>query len=195
MNKLALSAAAALLISGLVIAPSANAATLINNTISASYLFPDANTVPTGAFTYTHSTFSVTDPGVETTLIIANLANPSINDEIAIDFTAYAVTFTWLNAASRTAAAFNGPEFTITSGNPFSAITNVVSVGHTVSASLVGGVLEVNWAGQTFAANDTVVVNFASPVPELSTWAMMILGFAGVGYMTYRRRETAALAV
>ena len=31
-------------------------------------------------------------------------------------------------------------------------------------------------------------------VPEPSTWAMMILGFAGVGYMTYRRRKPAALA-
>ncbi|MEH2517767.1 hypothetical protein V1279_003340 [Bradyrhizobium sp. AZCC 1610] len=31
-------------------------------------------------------------------------------------------------------------------------------------------------------------------VPEPSTWAMMILGFAGVGYMTYRRRKTVALA-
>jgi hypothetical protein len=31
-------------------------------------------------------------------------------------------------------------------------------------------------------------------VPEASTWAMMILGFAGVGYMTYRRRKTAAVA-
>ena len=31
-------------------------------------------------------------------------------------------------------------------------------------------------------------------VPEPSTWAMMILGFAGVGYMAYRRRKTAALA-
>ena len=26
-------------------------------------------------------------------------------------------------------------------------------------------------------------------VPEPSTWAMMILGFAGVGFMTYRRRQ------
>ncbi|WOH47739.1 PEPxxWA-CTERM sorting domain-containing protein [Bradyrhizobium sp. sBnM-33] len=30
-----------------------------------------------------------------------------------------------------------------------------------------------------------------APVPEPSTWAMMILGFAGVGYMTYRRRRQA----
>jgi PEP-CTERM motif len=33
-------------------------------------------------------------------------------------------------------------------------------------------------------------------VPEPSTWAMMILGFAGVGFMAYRRRDqSAALAV
>jgi hypothetical protein len=31
-------------------------------------------------------------------------------------------------------------------------------------------------------------------VPEPSTWAMMILGFTGVGYVTYRRRKVAALA-
>ncbi len=30
-------------------------------------------------------------------------------------------------------------------------------------------------------------------VPEPSTWAMMILGFAGVGFMTYRRRNQATL--
>ena len=29
----------------------------------------------------------------------------------------------------------------------------------------------------------------APPVPEPSTWAMMILGFAGVGFMAYRRKR------
>jgi hypothetical protein len=33
----------------------------------------------------------------------------------------------------------------------------------------------------------------AGAVPEPSTWAMMILGFAGIGFMTYRRRNQAAL--
>jgi len=33
-----------------------------------------------------------------------------------------------------------------------------------------------------------------SAVPEPSTWAMMILGFIGIGGMTYRRRKSAALA-
>jgi hypothetical protein len=35
---------------------------------------------------------------------------------------------------------------------------------------------------------------FSSAVPEPSTWAMMILGFAGVGFLTYRRRNQAAVA-
>jgi CHRD domain/PEP-CTERM motif len=30
-------------------------------------------------------------------------------------------------------------------------------------------------------------------VPEPSTWAMMILGFAGVGFMAYRRKSKQAL--
>jgi hypothetical protein len=35
-----------------------------------------------------------------------------------------------------------------------------------------------------------------STVPEPSTWAMMTLGFAGVGFMAYRRRhQTATLRV
>jgi len=28
-----------------------------------------------------------------------------------------------------------------------------------------------------------------TPVPEPSTWAMLILGFAGVGYLAYRRNN------
>jgi hypothetical protein len=32
-----------------------------------------------------------------------------------------------------------------------------------------------------------------SAVPEPSTWAMMILGFGGIGFMTYRRKSKPAL--
>jgi hypothetical protein len=39
------------------------------------------------------------------------------------------------------------------------------------------------------SAFDSVVISTVDAVPEPSTWAMMILGFAGVGYMTYRRRK------
>jgi hypothetical protein len=36
-------------------------------------------------------------------------------------------------------------------------------------------------------------VTLTAPVPEPSTWAMMILGFAGVGFMAFRRKNKTAL--
>ena len=35
-------------------------------------------------------------------------------------------------------------------------------------------------------------INLTSSVPEPSTWAMMILGFFGVGFMAYRRKSQGA---
>jgi hypothetical protein len=42
-------------------------------------------------------------------------------------------------------------------------------------------------------ASVDAVVNVGA-VPEPSTWAMMILGFAGIGFIAYRRKQTMALA-
>jgi hypothetical protein len=40
----------------------------------------------------------------------------------------------------------------------------------------------------------TFSATFTSAVPELSTWAMIIVGFASVGFMAYGRRGSATLA-
>jgi hypothetical protein len=40
----------------------------------------------------------------------------------------------------------------------------------------------------------TVSFDTVSAVPEPSTWAMMLLGFAGIGYGVYRRKKLAAVA-
>jgi PEP-CTERM motif len=42
---------------------------------------------------------------------------------------------------------------------------------------------------------DNVSLNVVAAVPEPSTWAMLILGFAGVGFMAYRRRNLATFNV
>jgi hypothetical protein len=39
------------------------------------------------------------------------------------------------------------------------------------------------------------VTGVTSAVPEPSTWAMMILGFAGLGFMAYRRNAKPALSM
>jgi hypothetical protein len=43
--------------------------------------------------------------------------------------------------------------------------------------------IQIGWWGASY------VPSVASAVPEPSTWAMMILGFAGVGFMACRRRR------
>ena len=45
-----------------------------------------------------------------------------------------------------------------------------------------------NTGGSTGNVGATLESTVA-PVPEPSTWAMMILGFAGIGFMTYRQRK------
>jgi outer membrane lipase/esterase len=54
------------------------------------------------------------------------------------------------------------------------------------------------WDGihPTAAAHMVIADNFlvvAGAVPELSTWAMMILGFAGIAFLAYRRKNKMAL--
>jgi hypothetical protein len=48
-----------------------------------------------------------------------------------------------------------------------------------------------------FYGTDSTYTNYAfkvSGVPELSTWAMMLAGFAGLGFVGYRRNKAAASA-
>lgn len=88
-----------------------------------------------------------------------------------------------------------------------SGVTSFTIIGATTS-SFVGFVSDGAITSLTISAiqsspppylwptvdNLTLAQGLTSPVPEPSTWAMMILGFAGVGYMAYRRRKVAALA-
>ena len=63
--------------------------------------------------------------------------------------------------------------------------------------NLVTGVVTSNqttWSNAFKIYDTQFSVTIASPVPEPSTWAMMILGFAGVGFMAYRRRSQLRVA-
>jgi hypothetical protein len=53
--------------------------------------------------------------------------------------------------------------------------------------------------GQAIGANGApngagVSELFASPVPEPSTWVMMVLGFCGLGFLAHRRRKAVAFS-
>jgi hypothetical protein len=51
---------------------------------------------------------------------------------------------------------------------------------------------QTEYADYTVAGNGAGDLSVLSAVPEPSTWAMMILGFAGLGFMAYRRKSNSA---
>jgi PEP-CTERM motif len=78
--------------------------------------------------------------------------------------------FSW-NLGAPTSISF-------TPGNHDEAVTQFATAG--------GDFLEAD------VSNVTVTVSSSSPVPEPSTWAMMLVGFAGFGLVAYRRGRVAA---
>jgi hypothetical protein len=48
---------------------------------------------------------------------------------------------------------------------------------------------------QLGATSGSGTFTVTAPVPEPSTWAMLILGFCGVGFMTYRQRKNVMLGI
>jgi choice-of-anchor C domain-containing protein len=68
-------------------------------------------------------------------------------------------------------------------------------VFHTLAFTSTGDPVTLSFASQDAGAFGAVIggVTISSAVPEPSTWAMMILGFAGVGFMAFRRKNKIAL--
>ena len=60
-----------------------------------------------------------------------------------------------------------------------------------VGAANASGELKLYYWDSVNSDNTQFVTASISAVPEPSTWAIMILGFAGVGYIAYRRRDQA----
>lgn len=82
------------------------------------------------------------------------------------------------------------------SGNSFAALCSPCTVAQEQAA------IDAAASGPGFSFTGTYTIGSDSgsgtfnvaAVPEPSTWAMMILGFAGIGFMAYRRRPHLAIA-
>jgi PEP-CTERM motif len=102
--------------------------------------------------------------------------------------------------------AFDRVEFTETAPGPSVVLfaTNAPSLGQVLDLTFTGSL--VGFTGGTITGlavttSDLGVEIFAvnsggsiTPVPEPSTWAMMLLGFAGLGYAGYRGSRMTAKA-
>jgi hypothetical protein len=122
-------------------------------------------------------------PGQASTLTISFAATTAFALDFTTLFNPTNVTFNLSNGYSTSAVGPNygsTPEFIgFVSSNPFTSITLNIGVCGTDSCP--------SWVVAD-------VIDATAAVPEPSTWAMIILGFFGIGTMTYRRRKSAMLA-
>ena len=69
----------------------------------------------------------------------------------------------------------------------FTATFTALTSGDPISIILSSQTAQGDWDNVRLSSS------MVAGIPEPSTWAMMVLGFAGVGFMAYRRRNSAAL--
>jgi hypothetical protein len=87
---------------------------------------------------------------------------------------------------------FVGPGTSTTLRNTLDFTTNLTAGQHTIQLQATR--IFAPGAGVTSQYFDNISLDVEAAVPEPSTWAMLILGFVGVGFMAYRRRNGAPLA-
>ncbi|MEH2496178.1 hypothetical protein V1294_002657 [Bradyrhizobium sp. AZCC 1678] len=87
---------------------------------------------------------------------------------------------------------FIGPGTSTTLHNTLDFTTNLTAGQHTIQLQATR--VFAPGGGVTSQYFDNVSLDVLTPVPEPSTWAMLILGFVGVGFIAYRRRNGATLA-
>jgi PEP-CTERM motif len=164
-----------------------------------------SGTANVGHLTYLGSTFSDTTIGNQVAFGSAP-ANPNVDNFGSFTLANGTDTYTGIFDLALTFTAPVG-----TSPNPGIFTANITGTVHGNDGSVSidfgntpetftfdGGsfTLQVNDVDINLGSNPSVPITgliVASAVPEPSTWAMMILGFFGVGFMAYRRKQGPSL--
>src|SRR4029077_15061104 len=148
--------------------------------ISGSYSFPCATCTDTGGFSYFFNPFVVTAPAAQTTLFIGN---PTFYSAWDVNFSGNSLTLTMapapLTNVFYSADPFNGPVFTVLSGNSFGSIIGMQVNNpdcvpcNPITSFISGNSLFINWEGAGGSVGDSVTIDFnvggpISAVPEPS---------------------------
>jgi hypothetical protein len=166
------------------------------------------NSAVDAGLTFTGSTFSGTT--VSNLLFVGTAAaSPNINNfgsfflstaggnhDYSNDFFDLAITFTSPSGTSPNPGVFVVDLAGKITGNGTNGSVGVIFTNPTETFSFEGGTftLALNNASITPGGNVPITgtLTAVAAVPEPSTWAMMILGFMGVGFMAYRRKGRSA---
>jgi len=114
---------------------------------------------------------------------------------ISMDIDSAQIIITWSGSGGFASGSFNGPQFAF-SGPSVLPITDVtvdsLSTLDPTSVSFTASSIDVNVAGEAFSSgSEKIVLDISTSstpaVPEPATWAMMLLGFAGLGFLGYRK--------
>jgi PEP-CTERM motif len=165
-----------------------------DQSLTFTYYFPTLGSVFTGS----PISFVADGSSYQSTLATSDPATFSVTsigqNELQISYLYPTGAFN-LNSASFNGFTISGP---VGDSPIFAAFVdpNSTVTGLTNSTiSFAANSVTANLAGDVFSAGSVglIDVQFAPPVPEPSTWAMMILGFVGLAFMAYRRKSKPAL--
>lgn len=165
-------------------AVSANAATLVGTNVTLNYIFPSAGTV-FGS--------SVLDVVTDPTVLPCSSGGAGVCSAFVENatFTVGANTLTLAEDAgsSYNSAAFNGVQYAnLDFGSGISGFTLSTNLPGLTAAnvSFTPDSIEFNAQGLSFGDQSYFVTLTLNSVPEPSTWGMMLLGFAALGFAGYR---------
>lgn len=214
MHSKGLLALASLLLFGLAGVTSAPAQGLTGSTVTANSWFGGTSSPPGACDPQTNAACNLMDyntPGGSTNDPLPIVPVAFVEDFLTLTTTSISAnTITIVNNFAgpfcSTAACddvFSGFVFTFAGALPITSVT-VDSGSDPNFLPIVGGLtftptaIFVNLAGDSPAVGDQLILdvttNGTTPVPEPSTWALMLLGFAGLGLVGYQRKGAAGRA-
>jgi hypothetical protein len=177
---------------------SANAAvSLVGTDVTLNYLFPSVTQV----FGTTVLPIT-TDPTTLDCPAFGSGVCSAFAESAAITIGADSFTVVENSGSSYTTASFNGVEFSNLDFGPgekitgFSLLTNLPGLTP-ADVSFTSDSIRYDASGLSFQNSPYfVTLTVTTAVPELSTYVLMLLGFAGLGFAGYRKsRNRVALAV